>query len=48
MWGSDWPVVELVAPYAEWLAQARASIAQLSESEQKSILGGAARGFYRL
>jgi L-fuconolactonase len=48
MWGSDWPVVELAAPYSDWLAQARDFIARLSESEQRLILGDVARTFYRL
>jgi L-fuconolactonase len=48
MWGSDWPVVELAAPYSSWLDLSRASIARLSESEQRLILGGVASGFYRL
>ena len=48
MWGSDWPVVELAAPYSDWLAQARVFVARLSESEQKLILGDVARMFYGL
>jgi len=48
MWGSDWPVVELAAPYSDWLAQARVFVARLSETEQKLILGDVARMFYGL
>jgi L-fuconolactonase len=48
MWGSDWPVVELAAPYSGWLDQARVLVARLSESEQKLILGDVAHTFYRL
>jgi L-fuconolactonase len=48
MWGSDWPVVELAAPYSVWLDQVRVFVAGLSESEQKLILGDVARSFYRL
>jgi len=48
MWGSDWPVVELAAPYPDWFAQAKAFIARLSEAEQRLILGDVARNFYRL
>ena len=48
MWGSDWPVVELAAPYSDWLAQARVFVAKLSETEQKLILGDVARMFYGL
>ena len=48
MWGSDWPVVELAAPYSDWLSQVRGFIARLSKSEQTLILGDVARRFYRL
>jgi L-fuconolactonase len=48
MWGSDWPVVELVTPYGTWFDLARAAIARLSRSEQQSILGDVARDFYRI
>jgi L-fuconolactonase len=48
MWGSDWPVVELAAPYSRWLDLSRASIARLSQSEQRLILGDVASEFYRL
>jgi L-fuconolactonase len=48
MWGSDWPVVELAAPYAGWLDQARELVAHLSESERTLILGDVPRSFYRL
>lgn len=48
MWGSDWPVVELAAPYSDWLSQVRGFIARLSDSEQTLILGDVARRFYRL
>jgi L-fuconolactonase len=48
MWGSDWPVVELAAPYSDWLRQVRRYIAALSEDEQSSILSEVACDFYRL
>jgi L-fuconolactonase len=48
MWGSDWPVVELAAPYSVWFDQVSGFISRLSESEQKLILGEVARTFYRL
>lgn len=48
MWGSDWPVVELTAPYGSWLDMARAHLSGLSPDEQAAIFGGAARSFYRL
>ncbi len=48
MWGSDWPVVELAAPYGTWLDYVRRYISTLSADEQDRILGGTARDFYRL
>lgn len=48
MWGSDWPVVELVAPYSGWLSQARDLVRHLSDAEQALVLGGTARRFYGL
>jgi L-fuconolactonase len=48
MWGSDWPVVELVAPYPGWLSQARDLVGRLSEAEQNRILGETACRFYGL
>jgi L-fuconolactonase len=48
MWGSDWPVVELAAPYGRWLAHVRRYVARLSPDEQDAILGAVACRFYRL
>jgi L-fuconolactonase len=48
MWGSDWPVVELAAPYPGWLSQARDLVRRLSDAEQALILSGTARRFYGL
>jgi L-fuconolactonase len=48
MWGSDWPVVELAAPYEGWLDQAKSLVARLSGDEQAFILGETARRFYRI
>lgn len=48
MWGSDWPVVELAAPYGTWLDYVKRYISTLSADEQDRILGGTARDFYRL
>ena len=48
MWGSDWPVVELAAPYGTWLGYVRSYISGLSPDEQAAILGGTACRFYRL
>lgn len=48
IWGSDWPVLELAAPYARWLALTDALLAPLAEAERAAILGGNARRFYGL
>ncbi|MFC4171969.1 amidohydrolase family protein [Microvirga sp. GCM10011540] len=47
MWGSDWPVLDLAAPYAQWFATVQRFVAPLSDGEQSSILGETARRFYR-
>jgi L-fuconolactonase len=47
-WGSDWPVVETVAPYGTWLGMARAHLARLSDDERGLIFGGVATQFYGL
>lgn len=48
MWGSDWPVVELAAPYGTWLDMVRIHLDGLSPDEQAAIFGGVASSFYRL
>jgi len=48
MFGSDWPVCTLAAPYAEVLELAREVVAGLSEPERDAVLGGTATRFYRL
>jgi L-fuconolactonase len=48
MFGSDWPVCELSATYAEWHAAVGTLIAGLSATERDHILGDTARRFYRL
>jgi len=48
MFGSDWPVSSLVAPYGEIAGMYRALIAELSASEQQAILDGTARRVYGL
>jgi len=48
MWGSDWPVLELAASYAQWWTQAQRMLACLSPSDQTSVMGENARRFYRL
>lgn len=48
MWGSDWPVCQLRASYAEWCAAAEALTAHLSTSDKAKVFGGTAARFYRL
>jgi L-fuconolactonase len=48
LFGSDWPVCLLAAPYDVVLATARDLIATLSPSEQAAILGETAVAVYRL
>lgn len=48
LWGSDWPVLNLVADYPDWLAFTRRLLAPLSEADRDAILAGTARAVYRL
>jgi L-fuconolactonase len=48
LFGSDWPVCLVAAPYATVLATARTLIADLSPTEQAGILGETATAVYRL
>ena len=48
MFGSDWPVSSLVAPYQEVAAMYRELIASLSPDEQQEVLEGTARRVYGL
>jgi L-fuconolactonase len=48
LFGSDWPVVKLAAPYATWLGMARALLAHLSAADQAAIFDGNAGRVYRL
>jgi L-fuconolactonase len=48
MFGSDWPVSSLAAPYSEVHALYRELTAQLSPAEQDAIFAGTARRVYRL
>jgi L-fuconolactonase len=47
MFGSDWPVSSLTAPYHEVAAVYRSLVADLSADEQNAILEGTARRIYR-
>ncbi|MCV3274389.1 amidohydrolase family protein [Roseobacter sinensis] len=48
MWGSDWPVVRVLAEYGDWLDVAQALAGGLSDAERAEVFGGTARRFYRL
>jgi L-fuconolactonase len=48
MYGSDWPVCELVATYADVLAATVELIGQLSADEQRAVMSGTARRVYGL
>ncbi|MFE4696313.1 amidohydrolase family protein [Streptomyces sp. NPDC056738] len=48
MFGSDWPVCTLAAPYGEVLRTARELTAGLGESERRSVFTGTAERVYRL
>jgi L-fuconolactonase len=48
MFGSDWPVVKLAAPYTAWLQIARELLAHLPGSDQDAIFNGNAARVYRL
>jgi L-fuconolactonase len=46
MWGSDWPVCELVCTYEEWRAATDALLSRLGASEREQIFSGTARAIY--
>lgn len=48
MFGSDWPVLDLTATYAEWWEAAHALTARLSDGERSALFGGTAARFYRI
>ncbi|MEV4118812.1 amidohydrolase family protein [Micromonospora sp. NPDC049645] len=48
MAGSDWPVCELVAPYAEAWSALDACLGELSSTERAAVLGGTAIRTYAL
>ena len=48
LFGSDWPVSTLAAPYGQVCGMYRELTAQLSAGEQEAIFGGTARRVYRL
>lgn len=48
MFGSDWPVSTIGAPYQHVVGAARALLSELSPAEQAEVLSGTARRAYRL
>jgi L-fuconolactonase len=48
MYGSDWPVCELAATYAQVKDALDDALGPISESERAAIFGGTATGFYKL
>lgn len=48
LWGSDWPVLELAAPYERWWAQTQQLLAPLDNAQRQAVLGGNAVRVYGL
>lgn len=48
MWGSDWPVLNLVAGYGDWLSACASLAAALSPEQQAGFWSGNAERFYGL
>lgn len=48
IWGSDWPVLNLVGDYDQWRAVTAELLAPLSPADRAQVLGGTAQRFYGL
>ncbi|MGJ8630602.1 MAG: amidohydrolase family protein [Glaciecola sp.] len=48
MWGSDWPVINLVSDYHQWLNMTTTFLAALPESDQNAIWAKTTQSFYKL
>jgi L-fuconolactonase len=48
VWGSDWPVLELAGPYAQWWAASRQLVEGLDVAGQAAVMGANAMRLYRL
>jgi len=48
MWGSDWPVCQLRASYANWHDAAISLTNSLTDEDRDQVFGGTASRFYRL
>ena len=46
MWGSDWPVCELVCSYSDWRAVSDKLLANLSDADRALINAETARAIY--
>jgi L-fucono-1,5-lactonase len=46
MWGSDWPVCELVCSYGDWVDVSDRLLARLTAGEREQIYSGTARATY--
>ncbi|WP_226643626.1 amidohydrolase family protein [Microbulbifer variabilis] len=48
MWGSNWPVVNLVCNFSTWFHVTNQLLSSLHVSQQEAIYGGSAQTFYKL
>jgi L-fuconolactonase len=48
LWGSDWPVLNLVCDYGHWLALSRAFVNDFAAQNEKDVFGDAASRLYQL
>ncbi|MGJ8630604.1 MAG: amidohydrolase family protein [Glaciecola sp.] len=48
MWGSDWPILNLMTDYEAWLGITNAFLSSMSAAEKQSILSQSAVQFYNL
>lgn len=48
LWGSDWPVLTLVSPYAFWDRVTDILLADLGNADRADVLGNNARRFYSI
>jgi L-fuconolactonase len=48
IWGSDWPVLNLAADYAGWIAACASMLDGLDEPGRQAVFGLNARRFYRI
>jgi L-fuconolactonase len=48
IWGSDWPVLNLAADYARWLAACASLLDGLPEADRQAVFGLNALRFYRI